>query len=205
MKLKSPSQAAPRTRTDWAKHVSKGVLEPVARWLLKAGVWPNFLSLLGLLFAVSAGILAALGGFFKGGFVFLLAGLFDAMDGTLARVGGLESRFGAFFDSFMDRYAEAALFLGIVYWSVSKGRLDLVLLTFFALIGSFMVSYARARAEGLGISCKIGLFSRMERFIVLILTLFTGQLFLGLAFLAVMANVTALQRLFYVGKRLQKQ
>ncbi|PIP35218.1 MAG: CDP-alcohol phosphatidyltransferase [Desulfobacterales bacterium CG23_combo_of_CG06-09_8_20_14_all_52_9] len=205
MESGSQTEAKRRTLTDWAKHASKGILEPLARLLLKLGLEPNFLSFIGFLLAVAAGSLSAVGRFPQSGCVFLLSGIIDALDGTLARIGRLESRFGAFFDSFLDRYSESALFLGIAYWSTFEARHDLVLLAILSLVGSYMVSYARARAEGVGISCRIGLFSRMERFIILVLALLSGQLFLGLVFLAIMANVTAFQRLVHVARQSRRE
>lgn len=189
-----------KTLTDWAKHASKGFLEPLAGFLFRMGVEPNFLSFAGFLLALASGVLAALGRFPQSGLMLLLSGILDALDGTLARLAGKASGFGAFFDSFMDRYSEAALFFGMACWATFENRHDLVLLVILSLVGSVMVSYARARAEGLGIACNVGLFSRMERFIVLIGALLSGQLFWGLLFLALMANVTAFQRLFHVAK-----
>ncbi len=205
MEAEAGMQNNGKTLSDRIREGSMKILEPVARVLLKAGVGPNFLSLFGFLFALAAGVLAAAGRLPQSGCLFLLSGLFDAVDGTVARVGGRETRFGAFFDSFLDRYSESALFAGILYGSSLQGRHDLVLLSVLALAGSYMVSYARARAEGLGIPCRVGFFSRMERVVVLVLALVASQLFLGLAVLAVMANATALQRLRHVARQLEKR
>jgi len=193
-----------KTLTESVKKASKGFLEPAARFLLKAGVEPNLVSFFGFLLAVGSGTLAAAGRWPQSGCLFLISGLCDALDGTLARIAGRTSRFGAFFDSFMDRYGEAALFFGIIFWSARYDRHDLVLLSVASLVGSFMVSYARARAEGLGVSCKIGLFSRLERFMVLVLALIFEQLFLGVAVLAVMTHGTAIQRMVHVGRQLKR-
>jgi CDP-diacylglycerol--glycerol-3-phosphate 3-phosphatidyltransferase len=162
------------------------------------GVQPNVLSLFGFFAASAAGALVAAGYVTHGGWLFLVSGPFDALDGSLARTAGLESRFGAFLDSFIDRYSEAAVLFGLLCWSTFRGSHMLVLLTFLTLVGSFMVSYARARAEALNISCKIGLFTRLERFIVLTLTLLTRQFLVGLVVLAFLTNFTALQRMFHV-------
>lgn len=154
--------------------------------------------MIGFFAASAAGAVVAAGHISQGGLLYLLSGPFDALDGALARTSGLESRFGAFLDSFIDRYSEAAVLFGILCWSTFHDRHILVLITFLAMIGSLMVSYTRARAEGLGISCKVGLFTRLERFIVLALALVTKQLFVGLIILAFLANFTALQRMFHV-------
>ena len=186
------------TLTDWVKGWSGIILEPISRILAHLGVQPNLLSLIGFFAATAAGGLVAAGYVSQGGWLFLFSGPFDALDGALARTAGRESLFGAFLDSFIDRYSEAAVLLGILWWSTLRARHALVLLTFLALVGSLMVSYARARAEGLRISCKVGLFSRLERFIVLTITLLTEQLLVGLAVLAFLSNFTALQRMFHV-------
>jgi phosphatidylglycerophosphate synthase len=136
-----------------------------------------------------------------GAWLFLLSGPFDALDGALARAANLESRFGAFLDSFLDRYADASVMLGLIYWASRQDRHGLVVLSALALVGSIMVSYARARAEGLGMSCSVGLFTRLERFLVLVLTLFTGQLSFGISVLAALSNLTAFQRLHHVHRQ----
>lgn len=186
------------TLTGWVKGWAGVILDPLSSLLARLGVQPNLLSLIGFFIASAAGAAVATGHISYGGWLFLLSGPFDALDGALARIAGLETRFGAFLDSFMDRYSEAAVLFGILYWSSLQGRHMLVLLTFLTLLGSLMVSYARARAEGLNISCNVGLFTRLERFIVLTLALLTGQLLIGLVILACLTNFTALQRMFHV-------
>ncbi len=186
------------TLTGWVKSWADVILNPISRLLARLGVQPNLLSLIGFFAASAAGAVVAAGYISQGGWLFLLSGPFDALDGSLARTAGLESRFGAFFDSFIDRYSETAILFGILCWSTFHDRHILVLVTFLTMIGSFMVSYARARAEGLSISCKVGLFTRLERFIVLTLTLITQQLLVGLTILAFLTNFTALQRMFHV-------
>lgn len=186
------------TLTTWVRTWSDGILDPLSRLLARIGIQPNLLSMIGFFAASAAGAVVAAGHISQGGLLYLLSGPFDALDGALARTSGLESRFGAFLDSFIDRYSEAAVLFGILCWSTFHDRHILVLITFLAMIGSLMVSYTRARAEGLGISCKVGLFTRLERFIVLALALVTKQLFVGLIILAFLANFTALQRMFHV-------
>ena len=186
------------TLTGWVKSWADVILEPISRLLARLGVQPNLLSMIGFFAALAAGAVVAAGYISYGGWLFLLSGPFDALDGALARTAGLESRFGAFLDSFIDRYSEAAVLFGIVCWSTFHDRHIIVLLSFLTMIGSFMVSYARARAEGLNISCRVGLFTRLERFIVLTVTLLTKQLLIGLVVLALLSNFTALQRMFHV-------
>lgn len=186
------------TLTGWVKSWSDVILDPLSRLLARLGVQPNLLSLIGFFIASAAGAVVAAGYISYGGWLFLISGPFDALDGALARIAGLETRFGAFLDSFIDRYSEAAVLFGILYWSNFQGDRILIALTFLTLLGSLMVSYSRARAEALNISCKVGLFTRLERFIVLTLALLTKQLLIGLVILACLTNFTALQRMFHV-------
>ena len=193
------------TLTGWVKSWADFILAPLSRLLARLGIQPNLLSLIGFFIASAAGAVIAAGHISQGGWLFLLSGPFDALDGALARTAGLETRFGAFLDSFIDRYSEAVVLFGILYWSSLHGSHVLVLLSFLTLFGSIMVSYARARAEGLNISCKVGLFTRLERFIVLTLALLTKQLLIGLVILACLTNFTALQRMFHVYRQSLRQ
>jgi len=193
------------TLTGWVKSWADVILAPLSHLLARLGIQPNLLSLIGFFIASAAGAVIAAGHISHGGWLFLLSGPFDALDGALARTAGLETRFGAFLDSFIDRYSEAAVLFGILYWSSLQGSHILVLLSFLTLFGSLMVSYARARAEGLNISCKVGLFTRLERFIVLTLALLTKQLLIGLVILACLTNFTALQRMFHVYRQSLRQ
>ncbi len=160
-------------------------INPLINWLAKLGVTPNTITLIGfLLNIVAAGIFIWGANFAQqdlqyigwGGAMILLAGLFDMMDGRLARVSGQESKFGALFDSVLDRYSELVMFLGICYYLIACGYTLSFLVAFVAMIGSIMVSYVRARAEGLGIECKEGLMQRPER----ILTIGLSALLCGL-------------------------
>lgn len=186
------------TFTRWAKQKSQVLVVPVARLLYHFGLRPNALSIAGLILASAAGIAAAAGHLLLAGWLFLFSGPFDVLDGALARTAGTDSRFGAFLDSFLDRYADAAILIGLVYWASRHDQHSLAVVSALALLGSVMVSYARARAEGLNTPCYVGLLTRPERFILLVLTLFTGQLLLGLSLLAILSNLTALQRLRHV-------
>jgi CDP-diacylglycerol--glycerol-3-phosphate 3-phosphatidyltransferase len=128
----------------------------------------------------------------------IIVGLLDAMDGTLARMMGRTSRFGAFLDSTLDRYSEAVIFLGLfIYLSGQNQRLEMILI-YATMVGSLMVSYARARAEGIGVPLKDGLFTRFERVFLLVVGLLFNQLTVVLWILAVFSNFTALQRIYLV-------
>lgn len=148
------------------------VIQPFIEFLSRVGVTPNAITLIGFIVNVGATVVFVYGtnsarGDLRyvawGGCIILLAGLFDMMDGRLARVSKQESRFGALFDSVLDRYSELAMFLGICYYLVAQSYFFSSLFAFIAMIGSIMVSYVRARAEGLGIECKGGLMQRPER------------------------------------------
>lgn len=174
------------------------IIDPVARFLSGLGIHPNALSFIGFIVASAAGVAVAWGKHPIGGWLFVVSGPFDTLDGALARTAGLETRFGAFLDSCLDRFSEAAVLFGLLYWCSYHHHHVLTLLCFLTMFGSVMVSYTRARAEALNMSCKIGMFTRMERFVVMALMLVTGQLAIGLSLLAFFTNVTALQRMYHV-------
>lgn len=183
---------------------ARRMAEYPARLLARLGLTPNALTLIGLLLnALVAGVLA-LGHPVLGGVLVLVANAFDMLDGALARVSGKGSRFGAFFDSTLDRYAEALIYLGVMAWLVRLGDSWSLLAAYLSVVGSFMVSYSRARAEGLGVQGEVGWLPRPERILLLALALILHQYLLapGLWLLAVMTNFTALQRILYAKKAL---
>lgn len=180
-----------------------GLIRPVAQVCIRLNITANMLTVAGLvLMAVVGGLLAA-GQFILGGVLVLLSAPLDALDGTVARLSGVKSKFGAFLDSTSDRYAEGFILIGLSIHGLSNRNDWIVVLAFAAFWGSLLVSYARARAEGLGVDCKIGLFTRFERFILIILMLFTGWILPGLALMTVLAHVTVVQRLLHVRRALQ--
>ncbi|MCB0114026.1 MAG: CDP-alcohol phosphatidyltransferase family protein [Caldilineaceae bacterium] len=171
-------------------------LATIARPLHRWGITPNGISIVGFLLTVAASALLAIGELRWGGVLLLIAASFDMLDGALARHTNQVSKFGAFLDSTLDRYSESITLLGltIFYASHSQNQLHLVLI-FLALIGSWMVSYTRARAEGLQIERKGGLLQRPERIAILIAGLILGWMLPVLWVLAVLTNFTALQRI----------
>ncbi|MCM2465212.1 CDP-alcohol phosphatidyltransferase family protein [Methanoculleus oceani] len=177
---------------------TNGALTRIAALVARTGATPNTLTLLGFAGMAAAGILCAGGSFFAAGIVVAASCIFDALDGALARVTGAASLFGAFFDSFLDRYAEAAVYGGLVVHYAGAGTPWGVEAAFAAAVGSLMVSYARARAEGLGVACRAGLFARPERIAVIIAGLVTGFVLPALVILAVATNATAVRRLLCV-------
>jgi CDP-diacylglycerol--glycerol-3-phosphate 3-phosphatidyltransferase len=133
-----------------------------------------------------------------GGVLIIAAALFDAIDGTLARMMGRTSRFGAFLDSTLDRFSEAIIFLGIFIYLIGQDQKLELILIYVTVVGSMMVSYARARAEGIGVALKDGLFTRFERIFILVVGLLFSQLTLALWILAIFTNITAIQRMYMV-------
>jgi CDP-diacylglycerol--glycerol-3-phosphate 3-phosphatidyltransferase len=181
---------------------TRGLAESMVRPLARAGVSPNVLSLLGFCGMLGVGCVLALGHERLGGLLIIPVGLLDALDGALARSTGKTSPFGAFFDSTLDRFAEIALYLGLLYL-YREDTLAIILL-YLAITGSLMVSYTRARAEGLGIECKVGLFTRLERLLTLVLGLLLNRLVLALLVLAVLSNLTAAQRMWHVWRTVRR-
>ncbi len=181
--------------------MSRGLLAEVAGILARTGLTPNMLTWLGLVLnAVTAWVLFR-GAFTAGGVLVLVAGLFDALDGSLARATGRVSAFGAFLDSTLDRLSEAVLYFGLLlFFAGQPGSQQEIALTYLAIIGSLMVSYARARAEGLGYECKVGLFTRFERVLVLSLGLLLAQVRVALWILVAGSFFTAFQRMWHVWK-----
>src|SRR5579871_3620429 len=153
------------------------VINPFVKLLIKLGLTPNAVTTIGLILNIGVAFIFIFGGeegrrgdlFYVGlaGGLILFAGLFDMLDGQVARLGNMSSSFGALYDSVLDRYSELILFFGICYYLVAKHYFVSGIFAFIALIGSMMVSYTRARAEGLGIECKDGLMQRPERVIVI--------------------------------------
>jgi CDP-diacylglycerol---glycerol-3-phosphate 3-phosphatidyltransferase len=178
-------------------------LGPLVRLFTKWGVNPNSLTLAGVLITFFAAIAFFLQRPRLGGFLVLLGGLCDAIDGSLARNSGKATRFGALLDSSVDRYAEFAMLFGIGgYFLMTQDYLNSAG-TFLALCGSFMVSYTRARAESLGLSAKVGVMQRPERIVFLGAGALIHPIALAIAIwmVAVFANVTALQRLRFAFKQ----
>jgi len=182
---------------------TKGLLASVARLISRTGVSPNILTLSGFLATLGVSYVLALGHERVAGLLIIPVGLFDALDGALARAMDKATPFGAFFDSTLDRFAEVALYLGLLY--LYRGSTLETVLIYLAITGSLMVSYTRARAEGLGLECKVGLFTRFERLAVLVVGLLLEQTFIALIILAIFSNLTALQRMWYVRRATTKE
>ena len=188
------------------KNLAYRITNPIIGALSKSGIKPNTLTFIGLALNIAAAYVIATGHFLLGGVLVLVSGLFDLLDGALARFTGQTTQFGAILDSTVDRISEAAILCGILIWYIPKGATLEIVLIFAVLIGSFLVSYIRARAEGLGLQCQIGLFTRAERVIVLAIGLLVNQffehaLFIALCILVVFVYITVIQRLVYLWKQ----
>ncbi len=189
------------TFTDSLRKLFKGILDPIGAFLNRTGLSPNTVTLLGLAGAFAGAYLLAQGKMTLGGIVIFLFVIVDAFDGTMARLRGEPSDFGAFVDSVSDRYAEFITFGGLFYFFAARQDLVGSLTTFFATAGSVLVSYVKARAEGLGFEAKTGLLTRVERYIVLIPLLLFNQPFAAVTIIAALGNFTALQRIWHVRKQ----
>jgi CDP-diacylglycerol--glycerol-3-phosphate 3-phosphatidyltransferase len=187
--------------TDRMRELFKNIINPVAAFLLKLGLTPDMVTLAGFLGHIAAAFLAASGKFTWAGLVILLTAPFDALDGAMARQRGNNSKFGAFFDSVIDRYSEFALYGGLMVYYGARQDIGGILLVYLSVAGSIMVSYSRARAETLGFSARLGLLSRVERYLVLIPCLLFQFPRIGLWILAIFTNITSIQRIISVKKQ----
>ncbi len=225
---------------DFAQQLIYRIINPFVKLLVKLHITPNMITMIGFIINIIAAIvfirgaeetsrndLSSVG---WGAGLILFAGLFDMLDGQVARLGNMSSKFGALFDSVMDRYSELVMFLGICYYLVANHFFISSLMAFIAMIGSMMVSYVRARSEGLGIECKEGLMQRPERIVTIgvsglacgIVSSITGgnqryfidwlpfEIFetisiftIPITVVAILANITAIKRLMNSRNQLQ--
>jgi phosphatidylinositol phosphate synthase len=193
---------------DWIKNGYLRIIDPVANWLVRRGVHPNTITIVGTLCTVAGGVIYAMGHISTGGWFLGFTALFDVLDGTVARRSNTSSTFGAFLDSTLDRLADGALLGGLaVFYALNPihRNVPMVVVCLAGLIGSFLTSYIRARAEALGMDAKVGMVQRPERFVLLSVP----QAFFGLAlnglvlsviivFLTVTAWITVVQRMRFV-------
>ena len=189
-----------------ARHLVTLLIKPLAR----LGVTPNTLTVIGLLLSVLAAVVIAQGLLVAGGLLVLFAGIFDMFDGAMARLRNAATTFGAFFDSTLDRYSESIILLGLLWYALQRPDLHdgfwpfaseqrwMITVIFIAVVGSLMVSYTKARAEGLALECKTGLLARPERVVILAIGLLSGMSIWAVALLAIFSQVTAIERIVYV-------
>ena len=193
------------TTTDRVRQLTNRIIIPLGHWLKDKGVHPDLLTFVGFILVAVAAIPLAQGRFVIAG-ILLAAGMpIDALDGATARAYGSERLFGAFLDSTLDRYADAIIFGSLTFYYAQNADLGMVVAALVALHGSLTVSYTRARAEGLGLECKVGWLSRMERVVLLLITCAVSLIDLrlvnvGVILLAVGTQITALQRIIHVAR-----
>jgi CDP-diacylglycerol--glycerol-3-phosphate 3-phosphatidyltransferase len=190
---------------DQLKSVVIAGLRPLARVFIRLGFRPDWLTFLGFLLNLAAALAFAKGELRWGAAIMLIAGACDILDGQVAREGRTETRFGALLDSTTDRYSEIFTYFGIGAYLVRHGEWFVSAILFFALSGSLMVSYVRARAEGLGEDCKVGFMQRPERIVALALGGLYGHdgLVFILVVLAVTTNYTVVERLAYIRNKMK--
>jgi CDP-diacylglycerol--glycerol-3-phosphate 3-phosphatidyltransferase len=183
-----------------AREYTRPALEAIARRLAKWNLSPDAVTYVGLVLTIGVAVLAALGEIRWAGVAYIVAALGDALDGTLARVSGKGSRFGAFLDSNIDRFEESIVFLGLgIYYALEGGQWEIPLLL-VVTVGSLMVSYSRARAEALGVECKVGFMTRVPRVVIMITGMILDQVFITLIVLAVTTLFTSFHRMYHVWK-----
>ena len=187
-----------KTLTDYLRLWFKWFLDPLGGFFNRLGITPNMMTMLGLIGNAVGAYFLARGEMLTGGLLVLLMTPIDALDGTMARLRGESSDFGAFVDSVTDRYSELIIYGGLLYHFLFLGDPVGGGLVFGAAAGSVLVSYVKARAEALGYEAKVGLLTRVERYLVLAPSLVFNQPLIGLAIIAVLANITAVQRIWHV-------
>jgi len=183
------------TFTDRVRIRFKVLLDTIGTFLNNLGLMPNTITIFGLVGNTIGAYFLSQGQMTIGGLIILAMGPVDALDGTMARLRGMEGKFGAFVDSVTDRYSELVIFGGLLYYYVDQGNVLVSMLVFLATAGSVLVSYIRSRGQSLGWDTKVGILTRMERYLVLAPTLIFNIPIVGLWIIAIFANVTAIQRI----------
>lgn len=204
MRAHQEAQTARPTFSELMRLWFRWFLEPIAVFLNRLGLMPNTITLVGLAGNAIAAIFLVQGNFLVGGLLVLLMGPVDALDGTMARLRGEPTDFGAFVDSVTDRYSELLIYAGILLHFLRSDEPMTAALVFAAAAGSVLVSYVKARAEGVGFEARLGVLTRLERYLVLVPSLLFHQVRLGLWVIAVLANVTALQRILHVRRQARR-
>ncbi len=199
------SQPQKKTLTDHARRWARGIIDPIVTVLARMGVSPDALTVLGMLFHILFAWLIGNGRMQLAGLAIFLLIPMDALDGALARKIGRKGNFGAFLDSTLDRIAEIILFVGYLIYFSSQGETWFAAAAYAAITGSLMVSYIRSRAEALGVSCKVGLFTRVERYVVIVVSLLINQPGWGLVILAIGTYFTVIQRGVHVWRQMKEQ
>jgi CDP-diacylglycerol--glycerol-3-phosphate 3-phosphatidyltransferase len=191
-------QYEPITLTDQLRKRYKHLADPIGAFLNNLGLMPNTITILGLVGNTIGAYFLMQGQMTIGGLIILAMGPVDALDGTMARLRGEPKPFGAFVDSVTDRYSELVIFLGLLLYYNQQGDAVNTLGVYLAAAGSVLVSYVRARAQSLGYEAKVGVLTRVERYAVLAPSLIFKIPVVGIWIVAVLANITAFQRIIHV-------
>jgi CDP-diacylglycerol---glycerol-3-phosphate 3-phosphatidyltransferase len=189
------------------KNIGGSIAGPVVRIIARTPLTPNTVTVIGFIITLGAAALLYTGHLFAGGWVVIAAGLFDMLDGALARLTGKTTKFGAILDSTLDRVSEAVLLVGLLAVFARHGQFSRIMLDGAALVGSLLVSYTRARMEGLGVECKAGLFTRPERVIVLTAGLLFSRwdisLLIALSVITFFSWYTVIERMAFARRKLK--
>jgi CDP-diacylglycerol---glycerol-3-phosphate 3-phosphatidyltransferase len=183
----------------------KWFLDPVGAFLNRLGLTPNAVTLLGLAGTIAGALMIARGQLVWGGILIALMGPVDALDGTMARLRGEASDWGAFVDSVTDRYTELFVWGALLYYFTGQENLLACMLVFAAAGGSVLVSYVKARADSLQFEAKIGLLTRLERYLIIAPALILNHPLVAVWLVAIFANITALQRIYFVRRQARRR
>jgi len=197
-------QRRSKSVTDIFRSAFKGAFEPIAVFLTRIGIYPNTITILGLVGHFVAAYLVISGYLTAAGILLIVIAPLDFLDGMMARMRGESSRFGAFVDSVTDRYSELVIYGALLIYFLQAGNLLGCVLVYLAIAGSILVSYIRARAESLNFDTKVGILTRLERYLVLIPALVFNIPIVAMWIIAIFANVTALQRIHHVRQQRDK-
>jgi CDP-diacylglycerol--glycerol-3-phosphate 3-phosphatidyltransferase len=203
--VEETSKSTPKSIEEFLRFRFKGLLDTIGRFLLKIGIHPNTVTIIGLIGNIIGAAFLAMGNFPIGGLVILICGPIDALDGTLARLKGNSGKFGAFVDSVTDRYSELIILGGLLIHFLLVPDVLTCILIYLSAAGSVLVSYVKARAESLEFSAKVGILTRVERYLVLAPLLVLNLPVIAMWIIAIFANFTALQRIWFVRKQAYSQ
>jgi CDP-diacylglycerol--glycerol-3-phosphate 3-phosphatidyltransferase len=184
--------------------ICRAILDIIVKTVSALKIHPNYLTLIGFLTTILAAFQLAKGKFLNAGLVIIVAGVFDMLDGRVARITNNVTRFGAFFDSVLDRYSDIAIYLGLMVYYSKGQRISYVILSGVAMMGSLMTSYTRARAESLIPLCKVGFMERPERLVLLIIGMLANRMAPVLWIIAFFSNMTVIHRIVFTWKEAKK-
>ena len=201
---KTVEKSRTKTFTDYMRGWFKGIVDPLGAFFNRIGVTPNMMTMLGLLGNIVGAWFLAQGNMFLGGVFVLVCTPFDALDGTMARLRGEANEFGAFVDSVTDRYSELFILGGLLYYFTTHNDHLSTIAVYMAAAGSVLVSYVKARADSLKFDANVGILTRMERYLVIAPLLLFNLPVVAAWIVAVLANVTALQRIWRVRQQARR-